>query len=162
VRTEVDVNAVIANALIVVRNEYRLVAEVTTHFGELPRVLCSKGELAQVMINLVMNAAHAVADVVGGTDDRGHIDITTRCDGAEVVIAVSDTGTGVPEAIREQIFEPFFTTKEVGKGTGQGLAITHAIVSRHRGTISLDTELGRGTTFTIRLPIDDPVVEDAA
>jgi len=105
----------------------------------------------------VVNAAHAIADVVQGTERRGRIDLRTRVDGADAVIEIEDDGCGIPDALRERIFEPFFTTKEVGRGTGQGLAISWAIiVERHHGHLNVDSAPGRGSRFTIRIPLAQP------
>ena len=132
-----------------------IVAEVETDLAPLPPVRCHAGELNQVMLNLLVNASHAIADVVGGTGNKGVITVSTRIDGDAVVITVGDTGGGIAENIRHRIFEPFFTTKEVGRGTGQGLAISHnIIVKRHGGAIECDSEVGRGTAFHLRLPFD--------
>ena len=153
--SEVDLNHVIRNALVVARAEYKYVAEVETDLAPLPPVRCHAGELNQVMLNLLINASHAIADVVGGTGNSGVISVTTRLDGDAVVISVGDTGGGIPENIRHRIYEPFFTTKEVGRGTGQGLAISHnIIVKRHGGAIDCDSEIGKGTVFHVRLPRD--------
>ena len=153
--SEVDLNHVIRNALVVARAEYKYVAEVETDLAPLPPVLCHAGELNQVMLNLLINAAHAIADIGGGSDNMGVIRVSTRLDGDAVVISVGDTGGGIPENIRHRIFEPFFTTKEVGRGTGQGLAISHnIIVKRHGGAIDCDSQVGKGTVFRVRLPID--------
>jgi PAS domain S-box-containing protein len=153
--SEVDVNHVIRNALVVARAEYKYVAEVDTDLAPLPPVRCHAGELNQVMLNLLVNASHAIADVVAGSGSRGQISVATRLHGEVVVISVRDTGGGIPENIRHRIFEPFFTTKEVGRGTGQGLAISHnIIVKRHGGSIECDSELGKGTVFHLRLPRD--------
>jgi two-component system NtrC family sensor kinase len=111
--------------------------------------------LNQVMLNLLINAAHAIADLVGGSGNRGVISVSTRLDGDAVVISVGDTGGGIPENIRHRIYEPFFTTKDVGRGTGQGLAISHnIIVKRHGGSIDCDSEIGKGTVLHVRLPRD--------
>jgi signal transduction histidine kinase len=100
-----------------------------------------------------VNAAHAIEEAVRSTNGRGTIRVRTHLEGDEVVITISDTGTGIPPEIRDKIFEPFFTTKEVGSGTGQGLALARSIVEQHGGSISFETEVGRGTTFRIRLPV---------
>jgi PAS domain S-box-containing protein len=153
--SEVDVNHVIRNALVVARAEYKYVAEVETDLAPLPPVRCHAGELNQVMLNLLVNASHAIADVVANAGGRGLISVATRLDGEVVVISVRDTGGGIPENIRHRIFEPFFTTKDVGRGTGQGLAISHnIIVKRHGGSIECVSELGKGTVFHLRLPRD--------
>ena len=160
-KTSVDVNQAIESTLTIARNEYKYVADVATDLEELPRVLCHGGEVNQVILNIVVNAAHAIAERVRGTEDRGKITVRTRREGEDVIlIAIHDTGGGIPDAARGHIFDPFFTTKEVGKGTGQGLAIARSvIVDRHHGHLSFETELGKGTTFFIRLPIHgDPHV----
>ncbi len=111
-----------------------------------------------MVLNIVVNAAHAVADVIAGTGERGRIRVSTRAESDGVVIVISDTGGGVPLAIRDKIFDPFFTTKELGRGTGQGLAMARSVVvERHGGSISFESELGRGTTFFIRLPTEATV-----
>jgi two-component system, NtrC family, sensor kinase len=150
-----DLNASLNNTLIIARNEYKYVAEIDAQYGDLPKVFCHLGALNQVFLNLIVNAAHAIADKVGDSGDVGRIGIQTEVEGNSVRIDISDTGTGIPESARERIFEPFFTTKEVGRGTGQGLAIARSIVcGRHGGTIGFKTTAGEGTTFTIRLPIE--------
>ena len=148
-----DLNRALLATVEVARNEYKYVAEVETVLDELPLVTCYPGDLNQVFLNLLVNAAHAIDDVVKGTGAKGRIRIATARRGDAVEIAIADTGAGIPEAIREKIFEPFFTTKEVGRGTGQGLAIARSVVEKHRGTIAFETEVGRGTTFRIRIPI---------
>jgi signal transduction histidine kinase len=126
-------------------------------------VNCFAGEINQVVLNLIVNAAHAIEDVVKGTANKGKITVTTRVLDGSVEIAISDTGKGIPVDVRGRIFDPFFTTKEVGKGTGQGLAIARAVVvDKHRGTLHFETVVGQGTTFFIRLPIDGPATESAA
>jgi len=109
----------------------------------------------QVLLKILVNAAHTISDVVGkNTEKQGIITVTTRQDGDWVEIRIRDTGTGIPEKIRTKIFDPFFTTKEVGKGTGQGLAISYdVIVNKHKGHLTFETEVGKGTEFIIRIPI---------
>ena len=158
-KVNMDLNHAIDSTLTVCRNEWKYVAEVVTEFDpSLPLVSCLPGEINQTILNLVVNASHAIADVVGdGSHGKGTITISTRRDGEQVEICLRDTGAGVPEKIRQRIFDPFFTTKEVGKGTGQGLAIAWTvIVERHGGTLHLESEIGNGTTFIIRLPIQAP------
>ena len=107
-----------------------------------------------MILNLIVNSAHAIADVVKDSGDMGKIHIATRRDGVAVEIRVSDTGCGIPKANQSKVFDPFFTTKPVGKGTGQGLAIAYGvIVQKHGGTIQLESEPGNGATFVIRLPL---------
>ena len=150
-----DLNQALQTTLVVARSEYKDVAEVTTDFGDLPPVLCHVGGLNQVFLNIIVNAAHAVGDVVGQGGSKGTIRITTLRESNLVHIDIADTGSGIPESIRHRIFDPFFTTKAVGKGSGQGLAIARDIVvTKHHGSLTFETEVGKGTTFTIRLPID--------
>lgn len=158
----VDLNRAVTTTLEVARNEYKYVADVSTELGDLPAIRCFAGEINQVVLNLVINAAHAIADLQGGHVTKGHIRICTRREAENVVLSVSDTGCGIPADVRERIFDPFFTTKEVGRGTGQGLAISRSIVvDKHGGSIAVDTEVGSGTTFTIRLPLKGPMATAA-
>jgi PAS domain S-box-containing protein len=151
-----DLNKALESTLIVARNELKYVADVEVRLGDIPAVHCHLGDLNQVFLNLLINAAHAIGDAVKGTQKKGCIEVRTRQDGDWIEVAISDTGTGVPEAVREKIFDPFFTTKEVGKGTGQGLALARAVVvEKHGGTLTFDTEMGKGTTFYIRLPLEE-------
>jgi signal transduction histidine kinase len=160
-KTPADLNQAIRSTLVIARNEYKYVAEVETLFGDLPPVACHLGEINQVVLNLLVNASHAISDVVKDTGGLGKLTVHTRLDGDAVEIAIGDTGTGIPVAARNHVFDPFFTTKEVGKGTGQGLAMAHnVIVNKHGGTLRFETECGKGTTFRIRLPIDPPSGRD--
>ncbi len=153
-KTRANLNDALASTLVVARNELKYVAEVETDFGELPPVECNISDLNQVFLNLLVNAAQAIGEVVNGTGKRGKIRIKTRFDGEWVQIAISDTGCGIPELIRDNVFDPFFTTKDVGRGTGQGLAISRSIVvEKHGGTLTFETEVGQGTTFLIGLPV---------
>jgi signal transduction histidine kinase len=139
----------------VASNEWKYVADMRTNLDEsLPPVPCLVGQFNQVVLNIIVNAAHAIADIVKGTGMKGTITVSTRREGDSAEIRIADTGGGIPEAIRSKIFDPFFTTKEVGKGTGQGLAIARSVVvDKHGGTIAAESELGQGTTFVIRLPL---------
>ena len=153
-RSAADLNKAIQSTLIVARNELKYVADVDLDLGTLPPVPCYLGDLNQVVLNLLINAAHAIGDVVKESTRKGLITVRTRQSDDCVEIAISDTGTGIPEAIRDKIFDPFFTTKEVGRGTGQGLALARAIVvEKHGGTLTFKTEMGKGTTFYVRLPL---------
>ena len=152
-----DLNHLIEGAITLCRNEWKYAAEVVTHFDpDLPLVSCLPSDINRVVMNLVINAAHAIAEASGnGADDLCEITVHTRRDGPWAEIRVEDTGTGITEAICDRVFDLFFTTKDVGRGTGQGLAIAHAIVvEKHGGTIRFETEVGRGTAFIVRLPID--------
>jgi signal transduction histidine kinase len=154
-KTLVDLNRAIESTLMIAAHECKYVADVHIELAALPPVRCNGGEINQAILNLVINAAHAIRDVVRQTGARGRIDVRTRRDGSEVEIAIRDTGTGIPAAIRDKIYDPFFTTKEVGRGTGQGLAIARSVViDKHGGSLRFETELGTGTTFFIRLPVD--------
>ncbi len=154
-----DLRGLIESTVMVATNEWKYVADVQLELDpELPPVPCVAGEVNQVILNLIVNASHAIADVVGSTGEKGRIGISASRDDTHAEIRISDSGTGIPEAARAKVFEPFFTTKEVGKGTGQGLSIAYnCIVKRHRGTISFETELSVGTTFIIRLPLVAPM-----
>jgi signal transduction histidine kinase len=160
-KTAADLNEAIRSTLAVGAHELKYVADVVTDLVPLPALACHIGDLNQVFLNLFVNAAHAIADVVGTGGARGTIHVRTMRRGDEIVVAVQDTGAGIPEAIRGRIFEPFFTTKEVGRGSGQGLAISRSIVERHGGTLTFDTEAGKGTTFWVRLPVTDAAAEAA-
>jgi two-component system, NtrC family, sensor kinase len=151
-----DLNHAIETTLIVARNEWKYIADVVTDFDpSLPKTPCVPGEFNQVILNLIVNAAHAIKDVVQKVENaKGTIRITTRQEADSVCIDISDTGGGIPVEVRHRIFEPFFTTKEVGKGTGQGLAMARStIVSKHGGQLTFASTVGVGTTFTIRLPL---------
>lgn len=161
-KTTIDLNKVIESTITVARSEWKYVAEMETDFDpDLPLVRCLPGEFSQVILNIIVNAAQAIADLVEKKNGaKGKIRISTHHDEDWVEIRINDTGPGIPEAIRSRIFDPFFTTKEVGQGTGQGLAISYSIiVEKHGGTISFETELGQGTTFIIRLPLLEPAIE---
>ncbi|MCS6242357.1 MAG: PAS domain S-box protein [Opitutus sp.] len=163
--TASDLNQAIENTLIVCRNEWKYVADMQTHLDPaLPAVPCHLGDFNQVIVNLVVNAAHSIGDVVAKTPgSKGVITVSTRVAEGWAEVRVADTGAGIPESARSHIFTPFFTTKQVGKGTGQGLALARSvIVDRHKGTLSFETELGRGTTFFIRIPLVAVVEAGAA
>jgi len=152
----VDLNRALETTLTVCRNEWKYVAEAVTDFDpDLPPVNCLPGDCNQVFLNLIINAAHAIGDRLADTSsEKGTITVATRRNGNWAEIRIGDTGTGIPKESHARIFDPFFTTKEVGRGTGQGLAIAHAVITeKHEGTINFETEIGRGTTFIVRLPI---------
>ena len=152
-----DLNAALRSTLIVARNELKYVADVETDFSDLPTLTCNIGEINQVFLNLLINAAHAVAEANQDTESKGLIRVCTSAEPSGVLVSISDTGCGIPENIRDRIFDPFFTTKEVGRGTGQGLSIARSVVERHGGTITFTSEVGKGTTFYVRLPWVNPV-----
>jgi two-component system NtrC family sensor kinase len=145
-----DINRALENTLAVSAHSYQFVADVETSFAPLPLVRCHAGEINQVFLNLVVNAAHAME----GRAQRGILGVRTSVEGNQAVISISDTGCGIPEENRDRIFDSFFTTKDVGRGTGQGLGISRTIiVDRHEGALSFDSSAGVGTTFHIRIPI---------
>ncbi|MGA2077092.1 MAG: PAS domain S-box protein [Terriglobia bacterium] len=149
-----DINKALLNTLTVARNELKYVADIETDFGELPLVVCNISDLNQVFLNLLVNAAHAIGDVMKHSGKKGKIRVRTVAEGRTVMVAISDTGCGIPEGIRSRIFDPFFTTKEVGRGTGQGLAIARSVVvERHKGSLTFESVVGEGTTFYVRLPV---------
>jgi two-component system NtrC family sensor kinase len=157
-RAAADINAALLSTLTVARNELKYVADVETELGDLPLAVCNIGELNQVFLNLLVNAAHAIGDAVNGTGQKGVIRVRTSIEEDAVLISIADTGCGIPEDIRDKIFDPFFTTKESGRGTGQGLAIARSVVvDKHGGTLTFASEVGKGTTFFIRLPLDEEV-----
>jgi len=149
-----DLNHAVQTTLTVARNEYKYSAQVETHLGELPEVVCNVSELNQVFLNLIVNAAHAVRESGKSVAD-GRISITTEQVRDHVQIRIADNGCGIPKENLEKIFDPFFTTKEVGLGTGQGLAIARSIVvDKHGGAIDVESEPGVGTAFILSLPIE--------
>jgi PAS domain S-box-containing protein len=152
----VDLNKALETTATVSRNEWKYVANMETHLDpNLPFVPCLAGEINQVFLNLIVNASHAIGDSVrDNPGTMGTITIATRQDGDGVEVSIKDTGTGIPEHIRDKVFDPFFTTKEVGKGTGQGLMLAHSlVVKKHGGRIWFESETGKGTTFFVRLPL---------
>ena len=146
-----DINEAISNTLIVARNEYKYIADIETNLAEIPLVECHAGELNQVFLNLIVNAAHAIEEK---GSQRGLIRISTSVpEPGYIEVCVSDNGCGIPEEVRHKVFDPFFTTKEVGKGTGQGLNLAFQTIERkHNGRIFLDTRVGEGTQFRLKIP----------
>ena len=151
-----DLNQAIKSTIVVATNEWKYHAEIVTNLDEnLPMVPCNIGEINQVVLNLVVNGAHAIRDRVGSAE-KGEINFSTKLYPHDncVVISITDNGGGIPKKVQERIFEPFFTTKEVGVGTGQGLAIAHSVVVKsHSGQIWFQSVEGQGTTFYIKLPM---------
>ncbi len=162
---DIDVNHIVLSSITLTINEWKYVAELEDKLAEgLPVVHGNPGKLSQVIVNIIVNASHAIYDRIeqekkngmesSGVDKKDKITIETAAVGESVEIRISDTGTGIPAVVQEKIFEPFFTTKGVGKGTGQGLAIAHKIVTtQYGGSLEFETRLGRGTTFIIKLPM---------
>lgn len=144
---QADINRVLDSTLNIVWNELKHKATVTKDYGEIPSITCNAGQLSQVFMNILVNGAQAITGF-------GEITITTRLSGERVLIVISDTGCGIPEEKLSRIFEPFFTTKEIGQGTGLGLSIAYDIVKKHGGEIDVVSEVGKGTTFTVVLPLE--------
>lgn len=154
--TLTDLSNAIQNTVMVARNEWKYVADLKTDFDpDLPGVPCLPGEFNQVILNMIVNAAHAIGDSLGSTpESKGKINISTKATETHAQIRIADSGQGVSPENIDRIFKPFFTTKAAGKGTGQGLAIAHSvIVEKHQGTIDVTSELGKGTCFTIQIPL---------
>jgi len=153
-----DINQAIQATLTISKSEYKYVADVETELAPLPPVICHIGELNQVFLNLLVNAAHAIEDVVASSRDRGTIRVRTSHGDDMVRLEFTDTGGGIPKDVQDRIFNPFFTTKEVGRGSGQGLAIARSIIEdKHGGILTFDTNGGLGTTFIIQLPVGGKV-----
>jgi len=155
-KTPSNLNKAIETTLNICRSEWKFVAEIETDLdAKLPLIPCYLNDFNQILLNLVVNASFAIKESLGGKrPKKGKIKITSRLRDDWVEILVMDSGTGIPEKIRSKIFDPFFTTKEVGEGTGQGLFLVHSlVVKKHGGKISFETEWGKGTTFTVRLPV---------
>jgi signal transduction histidine kinase len=147
---DADLNAGLDSTLNVVMNEVKYKAEVRKDYGVLPPVRCIAAQLNQVFMNLIVNAAHAIAE-------RGTITLVTRAvDDDWVCVEISDTGSGMSEEVKRRIFEPFFTTKPVGQGTGLGLSLSFSIVQKHGGRIEVDSEIGVGTRFKVWIPVQPP------
>ena len=158
--SQIDLNDSIASTLVIARSEYKDCADLATDYGTLLPITCHGGQINQVVLNLVVNSAHAIADFVKKNGGRGRISIRTSVEDECALITIADTGGGIPESIQARIFDPFFTTKEVGRGTGQGLSIArNAIVKGHGGQLDFVSEIGKGTTFQVRLPIHRPTQE---
>jgi signal transduction histidine kinase len=152
---QIDLNRSIQSTLVVARSQYKDVADVETELGELPPVTCNGGQINQVLLGLIVNAAEAIGAKNKDTGERGKIVVRSRTEGEYVVLEIEDSGGGIPEDIRERVFDHFFTTKEVGQGTGQGLSVARkVIINGHNGSLDFTTELGKGTTFIVRLPVD--------
>jgi len=147
-----DLNKGIESTLNIVWNELKYKVKVIKDLGNIPLVKCYPQRINQVFMNILVNAAQAI-------EDKGQIRITTRADNGHVEIKISDTGKGLPQDVLPKIFDPFFTTKEVGKGTGLGLNMAYDIIQKHKGSIDVESEVGKGTTFIIRLRIDPDLVE---
>jgi signal transduction histidine kinase len=153
---KIDLHEILLNTLKLSGCVFRRRVTVVTNFTDLPEIECYPGLLNQVFLNLVVNAAQAI-------QGDGTITVSTRLDGGSVEISIADTGSGIPPEVRPRIFSAGFTTKPIGEGTGLGLALTREIVEdTHGGRIWFDTEMGKGTTFTVRIPIEQPRTQEQA
>ncbi|QJB57181.1 PAS domain-containing sensor histidine kinase [Pseudodesulfovibrio sp. zrk46] len=152
-----SLNEIVRDAVTVATNEWKYSAIINYDLDEqLDHIYCLKAEVGQVILNVVVNAAHAIEAVRDIDDELGSISIKTYSERDLAVLEISDTGSGIPEELLDRIFDPFFTTKEVGKGTGQGLAIAHNVVTNlHNGSIEVLSTVGEGSTFVIKLPFED-------
>ena len=162
-KTITDISDCINNTLMVARNEWKYVADVETQFDpNLPSFPCLPGELNQVFLNMIVNASHAISDAIDeSTGEKGKITITTRHTPPYAEIQISDSGAGIAPENLDRIFAPFFTTKALGKGTGQGLAIAHSVITeKHGGHIRVESELGSGTSFVMQIPLEGTVNEN--
>ena len=150
-----DINKAIESTIVLSQNVWKYTAELKTDLDpELPSVPCFVADLNQVIMNLIINATHTIADRFSGSDEKGTITITTQKKKGSILISIADTGMGIPERIKDRIFDPFFTTKDVGKGTGQGLSLAYkTVIEKHNGKLWFETEIGHGTTFFIELPL---------
>jgi two-component system, NtrC family, sensor kinase len=150
-----DLNHAIENTIAFSRNAWKYVARVETSFNrQMPLVPCHLDQINQVMLNLIVNAAHAIGEANRDNGNLGDIRVETESSGGWATIRISDTGTGIPKEIQSRIFDPFFTTKQLGKGTGQGLSMARAIAVQHGGDLRFESEVGRGTTFVLSLPLE--------
>ncbi len=149
-----DINEAIKSTITITKNVWKYNAEIVTDLmDKLPEVSCHIGDINQVFLNMITNSCDAIAEK--SKDDKGTIRISTSCDNSYVYITIEDNGNGIPKDIKDKIFQPFFTTKQVGKGTGQGLALSYdIIVNKHNGEIKVESEPGTGTKFTIKLPVE--------
>ncbi len=147
---QADLNKLLQVTLRMLRHELKYKVQMRLDFGPLPLVRCYPTQLNQVFVNLLVNAAHAI-------EQRGEIHIITRREGNEVLVRIKDTGKGMSQETLSKLFTPFFTTKPAGQGTGLGLSICYAIINRHKGRIEVESELGKGTTFTVRVPLSEEV-----
>jgi two-component system NtrC family sensor kinase len=145
--SRVNLNECLETTINIAWNELKYIATLERDFGELPPILCNPQQLNQVFLNLLVNAAQAM-------EKPGTITVRTWSEPDWVCVAVSDTGKGMTEEVRRRVFEPFFTSKPTGKGTGLGLPISVDIVHKHHGDIQVESEPGKGSTFTVRLPVD--------
>jgi len=148
-KSRTNLNDCLETTINIAWNELKYIATLERRFGNIPEINCNPQQLNQVFLNLLVNAAQSM-------EQQGGITVTTWSEPGQVCVSIADTGKGMPKEVQERIFEPFFTTKPAGKGTGLGLSISADIIRKHQGEISVESEPGRGTTFTVRLPVEEP------
>ncbi len=153
-----DINQCLDSTINIIWNQIKYLAELQRDYGDLPKLSCNIQQLNQVFMNLLINACHAIEACGAGA--LGRITVRTRADDEHLCISISDTGCGMSEELQRRIFEPFFTTKEVGKGTGLGLSISYDIIKKHGGEILVESREGAGTTFTVRMPLNPPELQE--
>jgi signal transduction histidine kinase len=146
-REHIDINQCIDDAIGLVWNKIKYKCDIKKNYGSIPKIFACSGELNQVFVNIIMNAVHSI-------EDKGVIEIETSADSEKVFANFTDTGAGVAEENLNKLFDPFFTTKDVGSGTGLGLYVSHGLIEKHKGSITVKSKLGSGSTFTISLPVD--------
>lgn len=152
-RSKTNINESLDATINVAWNEIKYTATLEKNYGEIPEIVCYPQQLNQVFLNLLVNAAQSM-------EKQGNISIRTWHDGENIFISVADSGKGMSEEVKNKVFEPFFTTKPAGKGTGLGLAISVDIIQKHGGEMWVDSEEGKGTTFTIRLPLKEQEIKN--
>lgn len=153
-KTPAEINEMLQDSCILSGSEWKPVADITLDLAnDLPMVLCLQSEISQVFLNIIINAAHAIESSLEGEKEKGMISISTKSVAGGIEVCIGDDGLGIPDTIKDRLFDPFFTTKDPGKGTGQGLSLSHTvIVEKHDGRISFESQEGIGTTFTIFIP----------
>jgi signal transduction histidine kinase len=156
--TPISLNLVISDLLVTTREQYQSVADVETDLAELPPVTCHAGNISQVLDQMIANACGAIRDGVNAAGERGRIGICTRREGGTVVVRIADTGGGISAQIGQRLFDPLFAGKPIGPGAGRGLALAQSIIDAHGGRLSFETEVGKGTVYSICLPIDGRAV----
>jgi len=146
-----DLNQIVEEALLITKNEIKYAANIEKEFGTVPHVMCDKGLIGQVLINLFINASQAIKSQ--NRDGMGNINVGTYQDGDFVVCRISDDGPGIKPEHLSRIFDPFFTTKDVGSGTGLGLSIAYGVIKKHGGEFLVESDFGKGTSFSVKLPL---------
>lgn len=146
---KMDLHEGLESTLALLFNQYKHSVQVIKQYGQLPELECFPGQLNQVWMNILSNAIQAMPN-------GGNLTVTTFLDGEKIYVSIQDTGTGMSDEVKSRVFEAFFTTKDIGQGTGLGMSITASIIEKHHGTIQIESALGKGSTFTISLPVSQP------